>query len=207
MGRSFAARQQYGHRYRINGSGYQAPVLVERCAVIQTKIIRLGEQRFLWYFCSHHLLLDGYGTYLLIHQVAQAYRGQTQQPQDVPAIDALLRAESEYKQSAAYQADRHFWQAASASLPDPMTLACANIPSGQTIRHVTSLPYPAERLALQNRAPFWLARTFVVVMAYLYLCTGEKQQTIGVPMMARTDSPDEAGADLQNQRCSFDARY
>ena len=59
---------------------------------------------------------------------------------------------------------------------------------GQTIRHVTSLPYPAERLALQTGHPSWLARTFVAVMAYLYLCTGEKQQTIGVPMMARTDS-------------------
>lgn len=164
------------------------PFSLNAAPLFRQKIIRLGEQRFLWYFCSHHLLLDGYGTYLLIHQVAQAYRGQTQQPQDVPAIDALLRAESEYKQSAAYQADRHFWQAASASLPDPMTLACANIPSGQTIRHVTSLPYPAERLALQTGHPSWLARTFVAVMAYLYLCTGEKQQTIGVPMMARTDS-------------------
>ncbi|MGK8842880.1 condensation domain-containing protein [Serratia marcescens] len=80
------------------------PFSLNAAPLFRQKIIRLGEQRFLWYFCSHHLLLDGYGTYLLIHQVAQAYRGQTQQPQDVPAIDALLRAESEYKQSAAYQA-------------------------------------------------------------------------------------------------------
>lgn len=153
------------------------------------KIIRLGEKRFLWYFCSHHLLLDGYGTYLLLHQVAQAYRDLSHRRQDAPTptLEALIRAESEYKKSAAYQSDRQFWQEASASLPDPTTLACANIPSGHAIRHVASLPYPAERLAQQTGQPSWLARTFTAVMAYLYLCTGEKQQTIGVTMMARTD--------------------
>lgn len=165
------------------------PFSLDTAPLYRQKIIKLGEKHFLWYFCSHHLLLDGYGTYLLFHQVAQTYQCLLQRQQDTPqpTIEALLHAESEYKQSAAYQVDRQFWQVTSNLLPKPTTLACTNIPSGHTSRHVAYLPYPADLLTKQSAQPSWLARTFAAVIAYLYLCTGEKQQIIGVPMMARTD--------------------
>ncbi|MCC3252316.1 hypothetical protein LK538_24880, partial [Serratia marcescens] len=59
------------------------PCSLNAAPLFRQKIIRMGEKRFLWYFCSHNLLIYGYGTYLLIHQVAQAYRDHTKQPKDV----------------------------------------------------------------------------------------------------------------------------
>ncbi|MGF6190992.1 AMP-binding protein [Serratia sp. 2723] len=166
------------------------PFSLDTPPLFRQKILVLGENHFLWYFCSHHLLLDGYSAYLLIHQVAETYRNQILQPQSfslTPTVEKLLKAESEYKKSADYQADKQFWQMTSASLPNPTTLARVNIPSGLTIRHVESFPCSAGIFTLQTNQPSWLARTIAAVVVYLYFCTGENSQAIGIPMMARTE--------------------
>lgn len=165
------------------------PFSLDTPPLFRQKILKLGENRFMWYFCSHHLLLDGYSTYLLIHHVAETYRNQPSQPPRfplTPTLEKLLNAESEYKNSASYQADKQFWQTACSQLPAPATLAGTNMPSGLLIRHAESFRCSTSFLSLQTNQPSWLARTIAAVMVYLYFCTGEHVQVIGIPMMART---------------------
>lgn len=166
------------------------PFSLDAPPLFRQKILTLGENRFLWYFCSHHLLLDGYSAYLLIHRVAETYRNQpltTQRFSQTPTLDELLKAESKYKNSADYQADKQFWQNTCSQLPVPTTLARTNMPSGLVIRHAESFLCSASLFSLQINQPSWLARTIAAVMVYLYFGTGENAQVIGVPMMSRTD--------------------
>ncbi|MTH46372.1 AMP-binding protein [Intestinirhabdus alba] len=166
---------------------------LDKPPLFRQKIIILGENHVLWYFCSHHLLLDGYGTCLFIHQVAEACQNQPPLPPGVtqfPTTEALLRAESDYRESANYLADRQFWQAIVPHLPDPATLARHNMPSGRVIRHTESFTCPAGFFSPQENRPSWVSGLVAAVMAYLYLCSGEKAQVIGIPMMARTGYPE-----------------
>lgn len=167
------------------------PFLLDSPPLFRQKIVMLGENHYLWYFCSHHLLLDGYSTYSLINRVAEVYRNQPFKPPRMSqptTLAALLKAESTYKASANYQADKHFWQTICTHLPEPATLANTNMPSGWVIRHAESFSCPTGFFLPQTNQPSWLSRVITAVMVYLYLCTGEKAQTIGIPMMARTES-------------------
>ena len=164
------------------------PFLLNTPPLFRQKILSLGENHFLWYFCSHHLLLDGYSAYLLIHQVAETYRNlplQLQRLSETPTLDELLKAESEYKISEGYQADKHFWHKTCSQLPVPTTLARTNMPSGRVIRHTESFLCSASLFSLQTNQPSWMARILAAVMVHLYFCTGENAPVIGIPMMAR----------------------
>ncbi len=117
------------------------PFLLNTPPLFRQKILSLGENHFLWYFCSHHLLLDGYSAYLLIHQVAETYRNLPLQPQrlsETPTLDELLKAESEYKISAGYQADKQFWH---------KNLFPATSPNDtSTYQHAVGAGYPSHRV-------------------------------------------------------------
>ncbi|MEX0493719.1 AMP-binding protein [Raoultella terrigena] len=167
----------------------ELPFSLSNPPLFRQKIIILGENHVLWYFCSHHILLDGYGTYLFIHQVAEAYRCQLSIQTDVTllsAIDPLLRVESDYRESVNYKSDKQFWQSIVPRLPDPTTLARQNISSGRVIRYADSFACPTGLFSSEENQPSWLTELIATVMVYMYLCSGEKSQVIGIPMMART---------------------
>lgn len=165
------------------------PFSLDTGPLFRNKIIKLSDDNFLWYFCSHHSLLDGYSTHLFIHQVAEYYRhlSNTQKKREILTLEQLLKIEEDYKNSSTYISDKEFWEKNISTLSSPITLSCSNLSSGHIFRHVCLLPFSNDLFTLQNTKPSWIARTFAAIFAYLYFCTGIKVLTIGVPMMNRTN--------------------
>lgn len=165
------------------------PFSLDTGPLFRNKLIKISDEHFLWYFCSHHLLLDGYSTYLFIHQVAECYRHllKSQKNEEIITYEQLLKVQDDYKSSSIYFSDKEFWRNNISPPEPPTTLISSNLPSGHIIRHVSSIPCPNDLFGLKDSKSSWILRTLASIFAYLYLCTGIKMQTIGVPMMNRTN--------------------
>lgn len=76
-------------------------------------LMRVSEDRWLWYNRGHHIILDGYGIVLVEQRCAQLYNHYAGRPE---AGDALLSyteylAEEEgYLESKRFEKDKGFWQ-------------------------------------------------------------------------------------------------
>src|ERR1700740_97353 len=49
------------------------PFDLEHQPAFKMALFRLGDERFFWYFCFHHIIIDGYGTHLLARRVSDVY--------------------------------------------------------------------------------------------------------------------------------------
>ncbi|MGS0627695.1 AMP-binding protein [Photorhabdus asymbiotica] len=154
------------------------------------KIFILGKTHFLWYFCTHHILLDGYSIYLFFHKVAEVYRSLVNGKLNSlgsPSISEIIESESKYKKSLRYSAAKDFWQTECSHIPFPTTLALKNSPQGRVIRHCATWECTDNFFKFKNKEPSWLSKMIAMVMIYMYLCSDEQKQSIGLPMMARAD--------------------
>jgi nonribosomal peptide synthetase MxcG len=162
------------------------PFSLDKPPLFRQMLIKKSERDFIWYFCSHHILIDGYGVTLFINEVADVYKKRLNGEKinyQVSTLYELIKEEVEYKASDLYREDKAFWQVILSSLPDPQSLSSSDISTGSAIRCTSDFP----RGAYQNiDNPSWVAMTFTAVLIYLYLCTGKKHQVIGMPVMART---------------------
>ncbi|HET8970148.1 MAG TPA: amino acid adenylation domain-containing protein [Candidatus Nanopelagicales bacterium] len=82
------------------------------------RLLRLGPDRLAWLASSHHVLLDGYATVLVIRRALEIYAALVEGA-EVPgcrftAPAAVAAAERAYESSAAYVRDREHWRAAAA---------------------------------------------------------------------------------------------
>lgn len=164
------------------------PFTLDTPPLFRQKILVLSDTHLLWYFCSHHILLDGYSTYLLLHQIAATYRAMSERPKDIettPTFAELIDAETTYRKSSEYQANLQFWQTTCTDLPYPATMALANTPSGRIIRHAEVYSYSSDIFETKTNHPSWPAKIIAAIMVYMYLSSGDKNQVIGVPMIAR----------------------
>ncbi|HEX6240682.1 MAG TPA: amino acid adenylation domain-containing protein [Polyangiales bacterium] len=83
-------------------------------------LLRLGEDRHLFYFCQHHLISDGVSLGLWLEALAQAYRGE--RPALRPSYLAYVRHEQAYRESPRAARDAaHFAARLGANMP-PLSL-------------------------------------------------------------------------------------
>ncbi|MFC9648543.1 amino acid adenylation domain-containing protein [Streptomyces sp. NPDC056937] len=83
--------------------------------LFRTAFIRLSEERVCWYLLCHHLVMDGLGGALFARRLGEIYaaleRGEDPEPGPRVPLEALLRAESGYRASPEFGADRAYWTA------------------------------------------------------------------------------------------------
>ncbi|MEU1282734.1 amino acid adenylation domain-containing protein [Kitasatospora sp. NPDC005856] len=89
-------------------------------------LIRLAEDRRLWYRRIHHLAVDAYALTLLGERIAALYAARTTGAEPAPSPFAGLAEaaaeEAAYRESAEYEADRAHWSARMADADTPATL-------------------------------------------------------------------------------------
>ncbi|MFC4496458.1 amino acid adenylation domain-containing protein [Streptomyces ovatisporus] len=113
----------------------------------------VGEDRHLWYYRAHHLLLDGMGLWLFQRRadaVLSALRSGSPVPGDPAApLELLWQEEAAYRASERYAADRAYWQQQMHDRPTPpLSLAGpAAVASHSFLRSAGTLPAaPADAL-------------------------------------------------------------
>ncbi|AZO78048.1 MULTISPECIES: condensation domain-containing protein [unclassified Bosea (in: a-proteobacteria)] len=86
-------------------------------------LLRVGEQRYLWYIRAHHIILDGYGFALIEQRCGQLYSQTLAGSEAGPAFHpfaSFIAEEEAYRASRRHESDRAYWQddfAAHAPLP------------------------------------------------------------------------------------------
>lgn len=76
-------------------------------------LLRVADDRWLWFSRGHHIILDGYGMFLIERRVARLYDAAVTGADPGPAfgrLAAFLAEETAYAASPACAQDRSYWQ-------------------------------------------------------------------------------------------------
>ncbi|MFC4034402.1 amino acid adenylation domain-containing protein [Streptomyces polygonati] len=88
-------------------------------------LIKVAEDRYLWYSRYHHLVMDGLSISLMGQRVAELYtalvRGSAIEPKTA-SLRVLVDSDRSYAKSAEYTRDRAYWAGRFPDFPPPETL-------------------------------------------------------------------------------------
>ncbi|WP_419998138.1 amino acid adenylation domain-containing protein [Streptomyces boninensis] len=163
-------------------------------------LMRVGDDHYLWYQRSHHILSDGYGSVRHSRRITEVYEqlvaGEPLSGRPLGPLTDLLGDEAEYRASADYQRDQAYWTELFADRFETVSLA-PGVPTGtahSALSATIHLP-EAQQDALRAvgrevRVP-WSVVMLAAVGAYLHGMTGAADLAIGVPVTARLGARSE----------------
>ncbi|WP_143664758.1 non-ribosomal peptide synthetase, partial [Streptomyces sp. NRRL B-24572] len=170
----------------------QPPV---RCA-----LIKLGEERYFYFYGFHHLVVDGVGVSMalarLVELYEQAVAGEPWGPSPFGSLVELLAEDAEYRRSEEATAERAAWREHLAGAPDaPAGLvrgtgraaaAHGGLPFAR--RSVRVSPADADRLRAVARGEraSWSVLLVALFTVYLHRVTGRTELVIALPVTGRT---------------------
>ncbi|MER7582457.1 amino acid adenylation domain-containing protein [Kitasatospora sp. NPDC097691] len=177
-------------------------------------LIRLADDRRLWYRRIHHLAVDAYALTLLGDRVAELYRADADGAEPAPSPFARLAEaaaeEAAYRAGEDYPADRAYWTARMSDTDTPPTLpgTPAHTPDAHTpdaptpdastpgapaprpapLRHTADLPAGTrdrlERAVGAVRAT-WAELLIAATAGYLHRLSGSHDVVLGLPLANR----------------------
>ncbi|GAA4823433.1 amino acid adenylation domain-containing protein [Streptomyces ziwulingensis] len=159
-------------------------------------LLRVGEDRWLWYQCVHHLVMDGYGYSLLVRRTAEVYsalaRGEEPAPRAFGTLAGLVADDAAYRASPAFEADRVHWSEAFGDRPEAPRLAGRGALPSRTFRRRGAHLSPETGEALKELASRLRATWPDVLIAaqalYTARATARADVVLGLPMMGRMGS-------------------
>lgn len=168
--------------------------------LIRSALLRVSDHRWFLFSRAHHILLDGYGAYVLLARIAHTYQARVAQESnsgDEPnngctPIDyhfALAEYESTYRASPRFERDREYWAGVLGSLPAPLTLARRTAPPSVDPIRATG-PLCAElatALSTASQRPLHTRTAIIVAALSLYLARASGQSVVAMmmPLAAR----------------------
>nr|WP_323073521.1 condensation domain-containing protein [Mycetohabitans endofungorum] len=168
---------------------YQQPVNLMQGPLFCYALLKVAPEQWIWYQRYHHIMMDGYGQYLIAQRVAHVYSalcaGTAPAACDFGSIRQLLESDAQYQASTQRAQDEAYWLKHCVHWPEPATLASRAAPAlQQRLRQTTDLAtqwvedyvLDAGRLAQLLSA---------ALAAYLYRMTGAQDVVFGFPVTAR----------------------
>ena len=160
-------------------------------------LIKLEEERYVWYLNQHHLITDAWGVSVQYHTLVQLYEAATKtsaipQP-NVPLYQTYVEFEQKSQLDDKNEDSRTHWHEKSKELPSTPKLYGHNLPTSTTRAKRVSLNLGAERskqlkaLTQQDDLRAWtqelsLFNIFATILfAYLHRISGEQNLCIGTP--------------------------
>ena len=157
-------------------------------------VFRLEAERFFWYQRYHHLVLDGYGRWLITKRVADVYTllqaGGQVDGSPFGTLEQLVGEDAAYVDSRAHEQDRRYWASESFGPTSVVGLATrAARGPGRTIRQTayldTSLKAALAELGRRNSGSLAQVIT-ALVGAYAARMTGVEGVLVGFGIRSRT---------------------
>ncbi len=159
-------------------------------------LFKASATRFFWYARYHHIVLDGFGMWLVARRVAEVYTalcaGGPSHDDAFGSLSDLLNEDAAYRASAQLDEDRHYWRDALAARPEPGSLTLSSrlsTKSGSFLRATAYVPSSCEieLRALATHSRTTLARVMTAATAmFLHRLSGADDAVIGVPVAARS---------------------
>nr|WP_157357341.1 non-ribosomal peptide synthase/polyketide synthase [Amycolatopsis nigrescens] len=152
-------------------------------------LLLLGPGRVWWYQRYHHLVMDGYGAFMVLHRVSERYLGDA--PERDWSLTTLTDLDVAYRDSPQYATDREYWHQLFEDRPEPARLVRrSSAQAGRVDRQSTELS-PADANGLRKAAAeagTRLSRLMIAAVAvYLHRATGAEDVVLGLPVTARVD--------------------
>ncbi|WP_073920526.1 non-ribosomal peptide synthetase [Streptomyces sp. CB00455] len=165
-------------------------------------LVKVAENRFLYFQRFHHLVVDGMAGAMVGRRIAELYSSLAEdrapEPCTFPPLAEALEEDARYRASEEVAADRAHWAGRLASIPAPVPLpgtpqgaaSAAELAAGASsfIRRTRTVGQgQADRIADTARA----ARTrrpvllIAAVAAYLSRMTGQSDVVLGLPVTGR----------------------
>ncbi|MEW1842386.1 condensation domain-containing protein, partial [Nonomuraea angiospora] len=183
----------YGAAEAAMREDVEQPVDIGEDVLFREILFRVGEEKYLWYWRLHHIVMDGFGHALFVRRVADLYEAiTTGAAPDVAftPLAELVAEERRYLDSTASDEDRAYWRARFADRPAPLRLTARSAdPSIAILRKSTQLS-AAEFERLQELAGElgvdWSRLLIALFAAYLHRVTGSHDVVMSLPVTGRS---------------------
>ena len=89
------------------------PMSVEQWPLFGFALFKLCANEFLWFFRSHHLIMDGYSGQVVTQRLAEIYsslsQGRIGGVQQLGSLRDVIDEDVAYRRSPSFESDRKFW--------------------------------------------------------------------------------------------------
>ncbi|MGX9964893.1 amino acid adenylation domain-containing protein [Roseomonas sp. F4] len=171
------------------------PVDPARGPLAAEMLFRLSPQHHLWYHRAHHLVLDGFGTELLMRRVGALYAARISGRDPGPPLSpfaAVLAEDAEYRTSPRRVRDAAHWRAAMADAPEVTGIGQGVALTARAVHRVRAAIPPEAAAALRRFVAAhdlaWPDVMTALLGAYIRRLTGETESSIGITFMNRFGS-------------------
>jgi amino acid adenylation domain-containing protein len=163
-------------------------------------LLKVADDRSLFYYRYHHVVMDAAGASLVAARVADVYTrlvaGEDTADGAFPPLRELIEDEAAYRRSAAFEADREYWTARFADTPAVPSLGDrpTAMPHHQ-LRGGARVPaaVAAEvRDAARTVGVGWPAAVLAALAAYTSRITGSSDVVVALSVAARTTAAGRA---------------
>lgn len=162
-------------------------------ALLRTELIRVEDERYLFYLRAHHLMVDGFGAAMLVLRAAGVYTAELEGSDSGPGFfgdfSALLEEDAGYQDSEEFESDRQFWRERFSDLPEATALSSSAEPMAPYCLHKSARLDTAEAAEVTAAADTvgtsWSPLMVAVLAAYLHRATGSRDVVLGLPVNAR----------------------
>ena len=77
-------------------------------------LFKIGEKEYIWYWCQHHLICDGWSTALVYRYVsefyAKSFTHDLNKLPEFPSFEDYAKREQEYRQSESHRQSEKYWE-------------------------------------------------------------------------------------------------
>ena len=173
------------------------PLDLKRGPLFCFALFKASPARFYWYTRYHHIILDGFGMWLVARRAAAVYSalrlGSGSDGDGFGALSLLIEKDTSCRDSERLAEDRQYWREYLADRPEPGSFSLSGRPSvrcGRFLRRTAYL-HEANVAALRSivpRAGASLARVVIAATAiFQHRLTGARDLVVSVPVSARDE--------------------
>lgn len=169
--------------------------------LFDSTLIKISENKFIWYLNVHHIISDGWSTLIIFRRVQELYQlaleGRLTEAPEFPKFQDFITYEQAYENSAQYLDDKAYWKR-------KLSQSIAPIPfyNNVLVKQTTKIQRVSRHLGhertktLKNIAQQKIFATktlnvslfnilVAIFAAYLYRISGQQYLSIGTPFLNR----------------------
>jgi Condensation domain len=171
------------------------PMDLARGALFSYALIKLRPNRFLWYWGYHRIVMDGFGSRLIVRRVAEIYtelaNGRTCGRNVFGSLPQLLDSDASYRASEQFAQDRAYWIKRFADRPEPARFVgrSSDTPESFVYRTTCLSQSMVDRLevaACRDGVPSSLI-VIAATAVYVHRLTGAHDVVVSLVVAARQD--------------------
>ncbi|MFF7793120.1 non-ribosomal peptide synthase/polyketide synthase [Streptomyces sp. NPDC007991] len=170
------------------------PVPLTEGPLFTQALFKAAPGRYFWYHRYHHIVVDGYGVWLIGRRIGEIYTalaaGRDAAPCTFAPLSAVLDEDRAYLASPQHDEDRGFWTGRLAQWPEPLALGGRMATASWTFLRQDDILPGAELDRLKSFAEragvSWYRVVLAAFAAYLHRMTGRQDVLLNIPVTGRT---------------------